>query len=90
MRNGVDKIICFSNTDTGFHEALSNERTSGYIREYNQLSGWSSDENDWNERLYPVWKRGDPRWKNYWKGKSKDSTPHPPKKIQPKQLSFPT
>ncbi|KAF6301704.1 glycoprotein nmb [Rhinolophus ferrumequinum] len=51
-----------------FHEALSNERTSGYIREYNQLSGWSSDENDWNERLYPVWKRGDPRWKNSWKG----------------------
>lgn len=51
-----------------FHEALSNERTSDYIREYNQLSGWSSDENDWNERLYPVWKRGDPRWKNSWKG----------------------
>ncbi|XP_016015075.2 transmembrane glycoprotein NMB [Rousettus aegyptiacus] len=51
-----------------FHEVLSNERTSGYIREHNQLKGWSSDENDWNEELYPVWKRGDPRWKNSWKG----------------------
>lgn len=38
------------------------------MREHNQLSGWSSDENDWNEKLYPVWKRGDPRWKSSWKG----------------------
>ena len=52
---------------------LSNERPSGYMREHNQLSGWSSDENDWNEKLYPVWKRGDSRWKSSWKGKSKDS-----------------
>lgn len=53
---------------------LSNERTSGHMREHNQLNGWSSDENDWNEKLYPVWKRGDPRWKNSWKGKWNDST----------------
>lgn len=51
-----------------FHEVLSNERTSGYTKEHNQLSGWSSDENEWNEKLYPVWKRGDPRWKHSWKG----------------------
>ncbi|XP_049498854.1 transmembrane glycoprotein NMB isoform X1 [Panthera uncia] len=51
-----------------FHDVLSNERTSGYMREYNQLNGWSSDENEWNEKLYPVWKRGDSRWKNSWKG----------------------
>lgn len=72
MRNGVDKIICFSNV-IEFHDMLSNERTD-YMREHNQLNGWSSDENDWNEKLYPVWKRGDSRWKNSWKGKSKDST----------------
>lgn len=74
MRNGTDQIICFSNIDTEFHEVLSNERTSSYMREHNHLNGWSSDENDWNEELYPVWKRGDPRWKMSWKGKSKDST----------------
>ncbi|XP_054581926.1 transmembrane glycoprotein NMB isoform X2 [Eptesicus fuscus] len=51
-----------------FHDVLSNGRTSGHMREHNQLNGWSSDENDWNEKLYPVWKRGDPRWKNSWKG----------------------
>ncbi|XP_039718472.1 transmembrane glycoprotein NMB isoform X2 [Pteropus medius] len=51
-----------------FHEVLSNERTSSYMREHNHLNGWSSDENDWNEELYPVWKRGDPRWKMSWKG----------------------
>uniref|UniRef100_A0A8C3VN88 Transmembrane glycoprotein NMB n=1 Tax=Catagonus wagneri TaxID=51154 RepID=A0A8C3VN88_9CETA len=51
-----------------FHDVLSNERPSSYMREHNQLNGWSSDENDWNEKLYPVWKRGDSRWKNSWKG----------------------
>nr|XP_010966919.1 transmembrane glycoprotein NMB [Camelus bactrianus] len=51
-----------------FHDVLSNDRPSGYMREHNQLNGWSSDENDWNEKLYPVWKRGDSRWKNSWKG----------------------
>uniref|UniRef100_A0A452S8Z5 Transmembrane glycoprotein NMB n=1 Tax=Ursus americanus TaxID=9643 RepID=A0A452S8Z5_URSAM len=51
-----------------FHDVLSNERTSDYMREHNQLAGWSSDENEWNEKLYPVWKKEDPRWKNSWKG----------------------
>lgn len=51
-----------------FQDVLSNERPSSYMREHNQLNGWSSDENDWNEKLYPVWKRGDSRWKNSWKG----------------------
>ncbi|XP_062956323.1 transmembrane glycoprotein NMB [Cynocephalus volans] len=51
-----------------FHDVLGNERPSGYMREHNQLNGWCSDENEWNEKLYPVWKRGDMRWKNSWKG----------------------
>ncbi|XP_036309608.1 transmembrane glycoprotein NMB [Pipistrellus kuhlii] len=51
-----------------FHDVLGNERTSAHMREHNQLNGWSSDENDWNERLYPVWKRGDPRWEKSWRG----------------------
>ncbi|XP_076978023.1 transmembrane glycoprotein NMB isoform X2 [Tamandua tetradactyla] len=51
-----------------FHDVLSNERPLAYMRGHSQLNGWSSDENDWNENLYPVWKRGDSRWKNCWKG----------------------
>ncbi|XP_012514894.1 PREDICTED: transmembrane glycoprotein NMB [Propithecus coquereli] len=51
-----------------FHDALGNERLPGYVREHSQLNGWSSDENDWNEKLYPVWKRGDEKCKNSWKG----------------------
>nr|BAG59580.1 unnamed protein product [Homo sapiens] len=31
-----------------FHDVLGNERPSAYMREHNQLNGWSSDENDWN------------------------------------------
>ncbi|KAM6201051.1 transmembrane glycoprotein NMB [Rhynchocyon petersi] len=51
-----------------FHEVLSDERPSAYMRSHNQLNGWSSDESDWNEKLYPVWKKGDSRWKNSWRG----------------------
>ncbi|XP_054420569.1 transmembrane glycoprotein NMB [Pteronotus mesoamericanus] len=51
-----------------YHDVLSNERTPAYMKERNQLNGWSSDENEWNQKLYPVWKRGDPRWNNSWKG----------------------
>ncbi|XP_075414417.1 transmembrane glycoprotein NMB [Tenrec ecaudatus] len=50
-----------------FHEVLGEERSAS-LRGHNQLNGWSSDENDWDEELYPVWKPGDPRWKNSWKG----------------------
>ncbi|XP_066095908.1 transmembrane glycoprotein NMB isoform X3 [Saccopteryx bilineata] len=51
-----------------YQDVLGDERTSDYMRKHSQLSGWSSDENDWDENLYPVWKRGDPRRKNCWKG----------------------
>lgn len=51
-----------------FHDVLGNERPPGSMREQNQLNGWSSDENEWNEKLYPMWKRGDMRWRNSWKG----------------------
>ncbi|KAM4873628.1 transmembrane glycoprotein NMB [Thomomys bottae] len=51
-----------------FHDVLGSERHPGSTREHNQLRGWSSDENDWNEKLYPVWKPGDARWENSWKG----------------------
>ncbi|XP_012879853.1 PREDICTED: transmembrane glycoprotein NMB isoform X1 [Dipodomys ordii] len=51
-----------------FHDVLGSGRHPGVAREHNQLHGWSSDENDWNEKLYPVWKPGDARWENSWKG----------------------
>lgn len=38
------------------------------MREHNQLRGWSSDENEWDEQLYPVWRRGEGRWKDSWEG----------------------
>ncbi|XP_003467978.1 transmembrane glycoprotein NMB [Cavia porcellus] len=51
-----------------FHDVLGNERNPGSVREHNQLHGWTSDESNWDEKLYPVWKRGDARWKSSWKG----------------------
>ncbi|KAM8982039.1 transmembrane glycoprotein NMB [Sarcophilus harrisii] len=38
------------------------------FRHQDRLQGWSPDQNIWNEKLYPVWREGDSRWKSCWKG----------------------
>uniref|UniRef100_G1TXW6 Transmembrane glycoprotein NMB n=1 Tax=Oryctolagus cuniculus TaxID=9986 RepID=G1TXW6_RABIT len=53
---------------TRFHDVLDNENPHGSTREHPQLDGWSPEENNWNEKLHPVWKRGDGRWRSSWKG----------------------
>ncbi|XP_062423790.1 transmembrane glycoprotein NMB [Rhea pennata] len=50
-----------------FQDVLNQERTSP-VTSYKKLHGWSSDQNEWNEKLYPFWEEGDPRWKDCWKG----------------------
>ncbi|KFP83312.1 Protein QNR-71, partial [Apaloderma vittatum] len=50
----------------GFQDVLSPGRTSA--TSYKKLQGWYTDQNKWNEKLYPVWEEGDPRWKDCWKG----------------------
>lgn len=74
LSSGIDKI-CFSNTNIGFRDVLSHEQYPSHMREHNQLHGWSSDENEWDENLYPVWRRGDGRWKDSWEGKW-ETPPH--------------
>nr|DBA25022.1 TPA: hypothetical protein GDO54_012595 [Pyxicephalus adspersus] len=32
------------------------------------MQGWSPNSNSWDEKLYPAWKSGDPRWENCWRG----------------------
>ncbi|XP_065608629.1 transmembrane glycoprotein NMB [Cyrtonyx montezumae] len=50
-----------------FQDVLSNGRTSPTT--YNKkIQGWSSDQNKWNEKLYPFWEENDPRWKDCWRG----------------------
>ncbi|XP_052577255.1 transmembrane glycoprotein NMB isoform X2 [Peromyscus californicus insignis] len=51
-----------------FRDVLGHEQYPGHMRMHSQLRGWSSDENEWDENLYPVWKRGDGTWKNSWGG----------------------
>ncbi|KAL1768183.1 hypothetical protein HispidOSU_022095 [Sigmodon hispidus] len=51
-----------------FRDVLGHEQYPGHMKMHNQLRGWSSDENEWNENLYPVWKKGDDKWKNSWEG----------------------
>ncbi|XP_010221979.1 PREDICTED: transmembrane glycoprotein NMB [Tinamus guttatus] len=50
-----------------FQDVLNQEQTSPATL-YRKIQGWSSDQNEWNENLYPFWKEGDPRWKDCWKG----------------------
>uniref|UniRef100_A0A8C3L710 Glycoprotein nmb n=1 Tax=Chrysolophus pictus TaxID=9089 RepID=A0A8C3L710_CHRPC len=50
-----------------FQDVLSNGRTSP-VMHHNKIQGWSSDQNKWNEKLYPFWEDNDPRWKDCWKG----------------------
>ncbi|XP_010184350.1 PREDICTED: transmembrane glycoprotein NMB, partial [Mesitornis unicolor] len=52
---------------TRFQDVLSHGRTSP-VTSYKKIQGWSSDQNEWNEKLYPVWEDRDPRWKDCWKG----------------------
>ncbi|XP_038598173.1 transmembrane glycoprotein NMB [Tachyglossus aculeatus] len=51
-----------------FQDVMSRGRGPTYGRHHNQLEDWSSDQNQWDEKLYPFWKEGDPRWNNCWKG----------------------
>lgn len=51
-----------------FRDVLGHEQYPDHMREHNQLRGWSSDENEWDEQLYPVWRRGEGRWKDSWEG----------------------
>ncbi|XP_009084596.3 transmembrane glycoprotein NMB [Serinus canaria] len=52
---------------TRFQDVLNHGSTSP-VTSYKKLQGWSSDQNKWNEKLYPFWEEGDPRWKDCWKG----------------------
>ncbi|XP_071591808.1 transmembrane glycoprotein NMB isoform X2 [Heliangelus exortis] len=49
-----------------FRDVLSDGKTPP-ATSYKTMQGWSSDQNTWNEKLYPVWEEGDPRWKDCWK-----------------------
>ncbi|XP_051465475.1 transmembrane glycoprotein NMB [Apus apus] len=52
---------------TRFRDVLS-DGTTDPVTSYKKLQGWSSDQNTWNEKLYPFWEEGDPRWNDCWKG----------------------
>uniref|UniRef100_A0A8C8S370 Glycoprotein nmb n=1 Tax=Pelusios castaneus TaxID=367368 RepID=A0A8C8S370_9SAUR len=47
---------------------MDHGRSSSHVRSHKKLHGWSPDQNKWNEKLYPFWEKGDPRWNNCWKG----------------------
>ncbi|XP_006138417.2 transmembrane glycoprotein NMB isoform X1 [Pelodiscus sinensis] len=51
-----------------FHDVMSHGRSSSHVRSHKKLHGWFPDQNQWNEKLYPFWEKGDPRWNNCWRG----------------------
>uniref|UniRef100_A0A452HEC9 PKD domain-containing protein n=1 Tax=Gopherus agassizii TaxID=38772 RepID=A0A452HEC9_9SAUR len=51
-----------------FRDVMNHGRSSSHVRSHKKLHGWSPDQNQWNEKLYPFWEKGDPRWKDCWRG----------------------
>ncbi|XP_006038322.1 transmembrane glycoprotein NMB isoform X2 [Alligator sinensis] len=51
-----------------FRDVLSHGKTSSHVRYHKKLHGWSPDQNNWNEKRYPSWEEGDPRWNDCWRG----------------------
>ncbi|XP_062979896.1 transmembrane glycoprotein NMB isoform X2 [Elgaria multicarinata webbii] len=51
-----------------FRDVMRRGRVSSHNKFHGRLNSWSSDHNNWNDKLYPYWEEGDPRWKDCWKG----------------------
>ncbi|XP_053266173.1 transmembrane glycoprotein NMB [Podarcis raffonei] len=51
-----------------FRDVMSRGRAPSHGKFHRGISSWSSDHNNWNDKLYPYWEEGDPRWKDCWKG----------------------
>ncbi|XP_032871492.1 melanocyte protein PMEL [Amblyraja radiata] len=56
-------IICAAPLVTGWSPNGGQRRTKE-----NSTPGWSSGSKAWNSDLYPIWKVGDSRWQDCWKG----------------------
>ncbi|KAF7237752.1 Protein QNR-71 [Varanus komodoensis] len=51
-----------------FRDVMSQGRKSSHNEFHGRLNSWSPDHNNWNDKLYPYWEKGDRRWKDCWKG----------------------
>ncbi|XP_010142614.1 PREDICTED: transmembrane glycoprotein NMB [Buceros rhinoceros silvestris] len=60
----AEAVLCAATTR--YQDVLSHQTSP--ITSYKNIQGWSSDQNKWNEKLYPFWEEGDPKWKDCWKG----------------------
>ncbi|XP_053122125.1 transmembrane glycoprotein NMB isoform X7 [Hemicordylus capensis] len=60
--------ICPAAATRHFRDVMSRGRASSHNIFHRRLNNWSSDHNNWNDKLYPYWEEGDPRWKDCWKG----------------------
>uniref|UniRef100_A0A8D0GK77 Glycoprotein nmb n=1 Tax=Sphenodon punctatus TaxID=8508 RepID=A0A8D0GK77_SPHPU len=68
LLNRADFVLCSREYYRKFRDVMSRGKSSSYVRYHKRLHGWSSDQNKWNEKLYPFWEEGDPRWQDCWKG----------------------
>ncbi|XP_005997158.2 protein QNR-71 [Latimeria chalumnae] len=68
MLSGVETHKSFRDAmPSGRSQLLARSHVSS-VRNHQTLQGWQSDNNTWNENLYPIWKTNDSKWKNYWRG----------------------
>ncbi|KAL7976672.1 hypothetical protein Chor_008621 [Crotalus horridus] len=51
-----------------FRDVMPHGKAYSHNKYHHRLDHWYSDHNNWNDKLYPAWEKGDSRWKNCWKG----------------------
>lgn len=51
-----------------FRDVMTRGRASSHSKFHRRINNWSPDHNHWNDKLYPSWEEGDPRWQNCWRG----------------------
>ncbi|XP_073486195.1 protein QNR-71-like [Aquarana catesbeiana] len=59
-------LISAAQAGTRFQDV--SEFGRGTAHKNHLVRGWSVASSSWDDKLYPAWKSGDPRWENCWRG----------------------
>ncbi|KAM6451484.1 transmembrane glycoprotein NMB [Liasis olivaceus] len=64
----TDEHVLPATASKQFRDVMTHGTATSRNKYHHRLNHWYSDHNNWNDKLYPFWEKGDPRWKNCWKG----------------------
>ncbi|XP_034257871.1 transmembrane glycoprotein NMB [Pantherophis guttatus] len=64
----VGEHVLSATASKRFRDVMTHGTAYSWNKYHHRLDRWYSDQNNWNDKLYPTWEKGDSRWKNCWKG----------------------